>query len=163
MQALPGSSAVERLTEAEEAKAPSFDHVNQNVAGSIPALAAKFIQRECKHHGLTTYVYTSEKKYRCKRCRSEAVSFRRKKVMLEIKTMFGGKCTECGYNKCLEALDFHHLDPEKKEFEVNSALTISKARMVEEAKKCILLCANCHRELHARERCIEEVENSTGT
>lgn len=57
----------------------------------------------------------------------------------------GGQCKICGYKKCLAALDFHHLDPSKKEgikdyrsFENNKS----------ELDKCILLCCRCHRELH---------------
>ncbi len=62
----------------------------------------------------------------------------------------GGQCIGCGYNKCLEALEFHHLDPSAKEFEISDrrsweALTI-------ELDKCVLVCANCHREFHSEAR-----------
>ncbi len=59
----------------------------------------------------------------------------------------GGKCVKCGYNKCKEALDFHHLDPTKKEFGLcNTVLSFNKLKI--EADKCVLLCSNCHREFH---------------
>ena len=59
----------------------------------------------------------------------------------------GGKCTRCGYNKCLEALHFHHVDPSTKSFAVFD--TWRSDRLIEEElKKCILVCANCHAELH---------------
>lgn len=63
----------------------------------------------------------------------------------------GGKCANCGYNKCNDALDFHHLDPNTKEFNFGFALTKPKSWnvLVKELKKCVLLCSNCHRELHA--------------
>lgn len=61
----------------------------------------------------------------------------------------GGKCEICGYNKCIAALDFHHIDPSKKDFGI-SATNIYKniEALKKEADKCILVCANCHRELH---------------
>lgn len=59
----------------------------------------------------------------------------------------GGKCQRCGYNTCLKALEFHHLDPTKKDFTIsNDKFKLNEA--VEETKKCIIICANCHRELH---------------
>lgn len=65
--------------------------------------------------------------------------------------VLGGKCCVCGYNKCLHALDFHHINPEDKEFTLSSKHNISTAAVLEELKKCALLCANCHREFHAGE------------
>lgn len=60
---------------------------------------------------------------------------------------FGGKCQECGYNKNIAALEFHHINPDEKEFQLDMRNTsIEKLRI--EAAKCKLLCANCHRELH---------------
>lgn len=66
-----------------------------------------------------------------------------------IKSM-GGKCTSCGYNKCPAALELHHLDPDGKDFALGAirANIKSWAKIVPELKKCILLCANCHREIH---------------
>lgn len=61
----------------------------------------------------------------------------------------GSKCERCGYNRCMEALEFHHIDPTKKDFNVSSrGHTRSWKRVKEELDKCVLLCANCHRELH---------------
>lgn len=61
----------------------------------------------------------------------------------------GGKCQICGYNKCLSALTFHHKDPNIKSFtlakKMNSA---SKEKLIEEIKKCVLVCSNCHHEIH---------------
>lgn len=61
----------------------------------------------------------------------------------------GGKCSKCGYSKCLDALCFHHLDPNKKSFEITRGITLRWDRIKEEINKCILLCANCHAEIHA--------------
>ena len=61
----------------------------------------------------------------------------------------GGKCCICGYNKCLSALQFHHKNPEKKDFGISDNAHIAFERALEEVKKCILVCSNCHREIHA--------------
>lgn len=61
----------------------------------------------------------------------------------------GGKCCICGYNKCLSALEFHHTDPTKKDFSISSNAHIAFEKALEEVKKCALVCANCHREIHA--------------
>ena len=66
-----------------------------------------------------------------------------------LKKLYGNKCQICGYNKCSSALEFHHLNPEEKEGIVsNSYGTIKES--LKEAKKCILICANCHREVHEK-------------
>ena len=67
-----------------------------------------------------------------------------KRVLVEYK---GGECQSCGYNKCIAALEFHHLDPSTKEFALTGN-TFGLQRQKDEADKCILLCANCHREEH---------------
>ena len=62
----------------------------------------------------------------------------------------GGSCQICGYHKCIWAMDFHHVDEGEKSFNLSSeGLTRSWARIREEIGKCVLVCANCHREIHA--------------
>lgn len=63
--------------------------------------------------------------------------------------IFGEKCCICGYNKCINALEFHHLNPEEKDFTIATNVNIATEKAIEEIKKCILVCANCHREIHA--------------
>jgi len=66
-----------------------------------------------------------------------------------IKTLFGGKCLLCGYDKCYRALSFHHISPNDKVGCVNRILADSgKAAAIKEALKCALICANCHMEIH---------------
>lgn len=60
-------------------------------------------------------------------------------------------CSNCGEDRHW-VLDFHHLDPSKKEIDISRlARAGSKARLQEELNKCIVLCANCHRDLHYQE------------
>lgn len=76
-----------------------------------------------------------------------------KAMKKRIVEMMGGQCEICGYNRCLDALEFHHKDPSQKEFQIcTSGGCASFERTLEEAKKCRLLCANCHREEHWRLR-----------
>ena len=73
-----------------------------------------------------------------------------KKKVIEMK---GGKCERCGYNKCLDALELHHLDTSTKDYQLsNTGGAPSFDKFLAEAEKCILLCANCHREEHWRLR-----------
>ena len=62
----------------------------------------------------------------------------------------GNKCEICGYNKCSEALDFHHTDMSQKEFNLSDRdLICDWSQIRSELDKCMLVCANCHREIHA--------------
>lgn len=79
----------------------------------------------------------------------QAVSRRRKKLRDMAIEYKGGKCTLCGYKRCMNALELHHEDASRKEFGVSQeGLTRSWERVKKEIEKCILVCANCHRELH---------------
>lgn len=60
----------------------------------------------------------------------------------------GGKCERCEYNKCIDALSFHHLDPSQKDFAI-SGKSWSYERLKNEVDKCMMLCSNCHIEVHA--------------
>jgi biotin operon repressor len=60
----------------------------------------------------------------------------------------GGKCLLCGYDKCMASLEFHHRDPNEKEFTVSHNQSRSWDKLKKEIDKCDLLCSNCHRELH---------------
>ena len=62
--------------------------------------------------------------------------------------VMGGSCQCCGYSTCIQALEFHHLNPEEKEINFGSNTNLGWGAVKEELKKCILVCANCHREIH---------------
>ena len=62
------------------------------------------------------------------------------------------KCEVCGYHKSLAALEFHHKNPKEKDFFLSDRnLTLSWGEIQKELDKCVLLCANCHREEHEKE------------
>ena len=78
------------------------------------------------------------------------VSQRRKELIQMAVESKGGKCQICGYHKCIAALEFHHLDRAQKLFGIRSnGSTMSWEKMGAELQKCVLLCANCHREVEA--------------
>jgi 5-methylcytosine-specific restriction endonuclease McrA len=101
----------------------------------------------CNHHGVTQFNWDG-KQHRCGKCASE----RFKKMRAERKRLLvdeaGGKCQICGYDKCLDALEFHHRDPSQKDFSIARQIR-SLDVMRKETAKCMLLCANCHREQHS--------------
>ena len=63
--------------------------------------------------------------------------------------VMGDKCQLCGYQRDIHALEFHHIKSEQKNFSFNKANAVSWEKTKEELKKCILVCANCHREIHS--------------
>jgi len=60
----------------------------------------------------------------------------------------GGCCVLCGYNKCSNSLVFHHINPEEKDFTISAKPNISFGKIKNELDKCILVCSNCHGEIH---------------
>lgn len=79
-----------------------------------------------------------------------AVAKRRRMMRQRAIEYLGGRCQICGYCTCMDALDFHHKDREQKEFGLSQkGLTRSWEKTKSELEKCILVCANCHREIHA--------------
>lgn len=79
----------------------------------------------------------------------QAVTRRRKRLKEMAVENKGGKCQICGYSRFIGALDFHHLDEKNKGFGLSTrGLTRSWEKIKTETEKCILVCANCHREIH---------------
>ena len=106
--------------------------------------------RLCKKHGATKHFPRPDGSYRCGKCASSWVTENRKRKKEKLVEMFGGKCCICGYNKYVGALDFHHQKKKKKEFALSvKGLCYSWESIVQEAKKCVVLCKNCHTEVEA--------------
>jgi hypothetical protein len=104
----------------------------------------------CPRHGLVAFhYYKASGRWRCKRCVGEAVTRRHRRVRAILLEEAGGRCAICGYHRCTLNLHFHHVDPAKKSFAVNAMKGKSLAAFRGEAKKCVLLCANCHGEVEA--------------
>lgn len=86
-----------------------------------------------------------------KKSKSQAVKNWRSNTKARIVEAMGGCCQICNYNKCNNALELHHIDPTQKELSFSKirANPISWEKIVEELKKSVLLCSNCHKEVHA--------------
>lgn len=116
---------------------------------------ATYENRVCKKHGDVPFVLEGRGYYRCTKCRSAAVTKRRINLKEKAVEYKGGRCQnkECGYNKQISALEFHHLDPSQKDFAIgNEGQTRSWQKVKTEIDKCVLLCCRCHREIHAGEQ-----------
>lgn len=85
----------------------------------------------------------------CKACEKARVSAFRKALKTKAIAYLGGSCQICGYNKCIDALVFHHRDATSKSFTISKWLTLSFEKIQQELNKCDLLCANCHAEIHS--------------
>lgn len=94
------------------------------------------------------YIYNKKAGHTTTKCNSCSVGLRRYKNKERNVAYKGGKCERCGYCKSVWALDFHHIDPVTKNFNLGSAFSRSWEVIKAELDKCILLCANCHREEH---------------
>lgn len=77
------------------------------------------------------------------------VTAARQKRKQELVYVMGGKCVLCGYDRCIAALEFHHIDKSQKERQLSSGNCYSWDEDIEEVKKCALVCSNCHREIEA--------------
>jgi len=107
---------------------------------------------ECKKHGKTRHKMLSNGKNRtrrltcvlCLRERQKRVRDRKKEVLVG---EAGGKCVICGYDNWIYSLDFHHTDKKQKELSISKMASLSLERCRKEAKKCVLLCKNCHSEI----------------
>ena len=104
------------------------------------------MKKWCKIHGFTEFYEKGRTSY-CKHCYNENRKKARNSLKQRAVEALGGKCQVCGYDKCLQALEFHHLDPKEKDFEISGKGSWDKIEI--ELKKCVLLCSNYHKEAHS--------------
>ena len=108
------------------------------------------VVRTCAKHGETPFVVENSGRLRCKQCRMERVAEWRRRAKRRLVAEAGGRCELCGYDRCMAALEFHHLDPKTKSFGLSMrGVARSFEELHEEASKCVLLCSNCHAEVEA--------------
>lgn len=102
-------------------------------------------------NSICVYSYITSSCKTCEKKRRE----RAKKISHNLKL---NGCAICGYDKCDAALEFHHVNPEDKKFNITNKKILANQNISTELNKCILLCANCHREAHYR--LLTETKNS---
>jgi cytochrome c553 len=105
--------------------------------------------RYCPRHEATEFgLYgQADPRWKCKRCVAAYVTRRHQKVRRILVVEARGCCAVCGYDRCGYNLQFHHVDPASKSIEMSMRSGKSLASYREEAKKCVLVCANCHGEI----------------
>lgn len=104
----------------------------------------------CGKEFIPIFKNATERKY-CYDCVPAGIDsshFKLKSTISRLKAEFGNKCFLCGYDKCSAALEFHHKDGDEKEKNISSIARAGYEKAFKEAQKCVLLCANCHREAH---------------
>ena len=110
---------------------------------------------KCKENKLVEDFYNRRGKLGtsgyCKTCSNQQSIERQRKFKIDCVEYKGGCCSLCGYKKYVGALEFHHEDPSKKDFTIaNQRKTTFDDRIKKELDKCVLVCANCHREIHGK-------------
>ena len=102
--------------------------------------------RTCDTTGKEHFYKTA--KYQCKICFNKRCVDAGKERVTQLKMHYGGKCTKCGYDKNLSALQFHHRNPLEKEWHLGARRGVNWDDQIKELDKCDLVCANCHCEIH---------------
>jgi len=94
----------------------------------------------CNRKGeVLCHIYSLEKSQR----------FRETEYGVILRTLKSNGCAICGYRKHIDILEFHHVNPKLKKYNVRKS-TIARNNLVEELAKCLLLCPNCHKEVHLK-------------
>jgi 5-methylcytosine-specific restriction endonuclease McrA len=121
-----------------------------------PATAPREVMRICTRHGRAVFRLDTRATYRCVLCAQERVAERRRRIKRILVEEAGGCCAACGYDRFPAALQFHHVNPAEKSFGLSArGLSRGLDRAREEARKCVLLCGNCHAEVEAGVRLLE--------
>ena len=108
----------------------------------------KRICSRCKiEYDLSEFTSSGARSIYCRKCWNKYTVDQFNKQKKKFVDMLGGKCSRCGYSRYIGALEFHHKNPIEKEFNIRCKSRPEKELEVE-ISKCILLCPNCHREVH---------------
>ena len=107
---------------------------------------------KCTWHLCNLTLIGRQTRFCSPKCKNKFFVTKRRKILRDSAISYkGGGCSICSYNKCPDALHFHHVDPKTKKFGISaSGLTRSWDKIKAELDKCVLLCANCHAEAHEK-------------
>ncbi len=142
-----------------ETRRTALGRARRRTDGSPPIV----VESTCPRHGQVKFRLEPRGTYRCLLCRADSVTRRRRAVRDHLVREAGGCCALCGYDRYIGSLHFHHLDPGTKSFGVSErGLARSLARAREEARKCVLLCSNCHGEVEAGRHPLERLSELRG-
>jgi len=110
------------------------------------------VLKTCIRHGPKPHRYFGrgkDRRLRCRRCMAEAVTRRHREIRTVLVAEAGGRCAVCGYDRCGLNLHFHHVDPTAKSFDMTTGRGKGLETYRREARKCVLVCANCHGEIES--------------
>lgn len=102
---------------------------------------------------------SSQRTVYCKDCLKIKSAEGHRRLKIKAVDYAGGSCRKCDYSRYVGALEFHHLEPEHKDFTISQWISrhhVFDERLKKEIDKCILLCSNCHKETHATDKGIDE-------
>jgi hypothetical protein len=108
--------------------------------------------RKCKCGETDPDKFYGNKTQICSKCHNQYQIKKGRETTLRAKLYLGGKCVKCSYDKCIAALDIHHLDPTQKDPNFVGHRSWSWKRLEKELETCILVCKNCHAEIHYYQR-----------
>ena len=114
-------------------------------------------RRKCRKCGVWYTPRVWNQVYCGAECRGEVIGdrVRRTRAIRSLKT----HCEICGYNKWLPCLEFHHVCPDERKFQLSQGGSYSHEAVEEELNKCVVLCCNCHQEVHrGKEETIAKVD-----
>lgn len=134
--------------ESSNGRIPDFDSGDVGSSPASPSTSQKFNEKEWQK-AYQKNRYESNKEYRIKK--SDESLARKREWFTDLVSKLS--CEECGFNHP-GALDFHHIDPTEKDRSISRMVynKVSKEKILLEISKCKVLCANCHRILHWKER-----------
>lgn len=125
---------------------PFGRHNTKDLCGTPSSKDRPNVQKICK---VCQRPFGTLKKIKGLKCWSCASAMSRKRHSDRLYSITGGACWICNYSECRAALDFHHMDPTKKEFQLSvREMQYKWDRILNEVQKCVLLCCRCHREYH---------------
>ena len=139
-----GLDISKKLTESEQEQLKEYykTHTKKETAEQFGVSTATVLKYSTPKRIKLTNSEKIKKNY-------EHVKYFRKKIKERAVEYKGGKCSICGYDRCINAFDFHHLDPQQKDFSISGNCNRAWDKVKAELDKCIIVCSNCHREIHA--------------
>lgn len=124
-----------------------------NIKEKICPLCGKNF-KPIKYGNTRKFCFDCSPTYNKEEGKSQNITAIRRALKKQLVKYKGGKCEICGYDKNIQALQFHHLIPEEKDFTISTSISLNDfdiQKYYQEVDKCILVCANCHAEIHCND------------
>lgn len=147
--------SIRQIAKAESVSYPTIRHwLRKYELKTLTKQYNRTDKYKCKCGETDPEKFYGHKKAICSKCQNSYNTKKAREKQAFARELLGGKCNKCGYNRCVAALDIHHLDPEKKDPNFRSHVYWNLEKLKAELKECKLLCRNCHSEEHYPHLCI---------